>query len=199
MRDTTIAELVERLALPPDGVDLRAELDALQSARVSQALERSGGDMARAAKLLRMTRLDLLRLEQRLSGRDEVGRARPRFEPPPLGPTAALIPRIQDGVEFVSAAAVRRLAEDGLTERQIASRVGCNAFIVEKILREDTERRVRELDAERIAPSDIASRLRVPLARVRRILAGEAPRRRPRARAASVAQRASASQTGRKG
>ena len=75
---TIIAELVDRLALPPDGVDLRAELDALQSARVSQALAQAGGDLAAAARLLRMSRLDLMRLEARLS---EPATGRRRFEP----------------------------------------------------------------------------------------------------------------------
>lgn len=166
---TIIAELVERLELPPDGVDLRAELGALQSARVSQALAQSGGDLTRAARLLRMTRLELLRLESCLTG-DPRARPRRRQEPDPDELDASHIPRIAGGVQVVSAAAVRRLAADGYTERQIATRLGCNPYIVEKVLREDTERAVRRLDEQKRSPSDIARELRLPLARVRRIL-----------------------------
>jgi hypothetical protein len=190
---TIITELVERFALGPDGVDLRAELDALQSARVSQALEQTGGDVARAAKLLRMTRLDLLRLEERLAaGRAPTRAGRPRFEPPPVdGLAASAIPRIVGGVELISAAAIRRLAVEGFTERQIAARMGCNPYAVEKVLREETARKVLALDAERIAPSDIASRLQLPLALVRRILAGpeHETRRRPKAGRACAARK----------
>ena len=80
------------------------------------------------------------------------------------------LPRIDRGVELITAAAIRRLSADGLTERQIASRLGCNPFAVEKVLRETTEAEVRRLDAKGRAVSAIASTLRLPLARVRRIL-----------------------------
>lgn len=166
---TIIAELVERLALPPDGIDLRAELDALQSARVGQALAQAGGDVGRAAQLLRMSRLELMRLEARLSATPgPVGRR--RFEPlaPPAAPS--VFPRIDRGVELISAAVIRGLSAEGHTERQIARRLGCNVFIVEKALREQTESEVRRLDGEGRDASDIASVLRLPLSRVRRII-----------------------------
>jgi hypothetical protein len=162
----TIAELVERLALPPDGIDLRAELDALQSARVSQALAQSSGDLAQAARLLRMSRLELLRLEERLAGRAPEAFGRRREPEPDVTP----IPRIEGGLEIVSAAAIRRLAADGFTERQIGARLGCNPYIVEKVLREDIERDVRRLDAEGRSVTEIAVALRLPFSRVRGIL-----------------------------
>lgn len=168
MSNTIIAELVDRLALPPDGVDLRAELDALQSARVSQALAQAGGDLGAAARLLRMSRLDLMRLEARLSEPPRSPGGRRRREPRP--PETTAFPRIERGVEFVSAAAIRRLSVDGLTERQIARKLGCNPFIVEKVLREQTATEVRRLVGEGIGASDIASTLRLPLSRVRQIL-----------------------------
>jgi hypothetical protein len=161
---TVIADLVDRLALPPEGVDLRAELVDLQSARVRQALEQSGGDLARAARLLRMSRLDLMRLEARIA--DGTG-APPA--PDPIDPGNAA--RIAGGVEFISAAAIRRYAVEGLDERAIASRLGCNVFIVEKVLREQVEASVRRLDAEEQLPvAEIAAALRIPRARVRHIL-----------------------------
>jgi hypothetical protein len=170
---TIIAELVERLALPPDGIDLRAELDALQSARVGQALAQAGGDVGRAAQLLRMSRLELMRLEARLSGPSPGPLGRRRFEPlaPPAAPS--VFPRIDRGVELISAAVIRGLSAEGYTERQIARRLGCNVFIVEKALREQTEGEVRRLDAEGRDRGDIASTLRLPLSRVRRILDSE--------------------------
>lgn len=170
-----ITELVERLALGPEGVDLRAELDALQSARVSQALEQTGGDLSRAAKLLRMSRLDLLRLEARLAAARAPGAAPPRFEPPLVD--ASAIPRIESGVEFVSAAAIRRLDAEGYTERQIAGHLGCNAYLVEKVLREATERKVHELVAAGAALLDIQRETRVPLPRLRRMISKAPPRR----------------------
>lgn len=169
--NATITELAQRLAMPPDGVDLRAELDALQSARVSQALEASKGDLTQAAKLLRMSRLDLLRLEQRLAdARGPRGRKRPpRFEPPPIEQTE--IPHVRNGVEYVSAAAIRRLATEGKSEKEITRLLGCNPYAVEKVLREETERRVRELAARDVPLVEICHELQLPPVRVRRILA----------------------------
>lgn len=165
----TIVGLVESFVLPPNGIDLRAELDALQSARVSQALAQSGGDIGRAARLLRMSRHDLVQLEVRLgrggpSASSGGGREEPQLD--------ASLPRIERGVEFVSAAVIRGLHAEGkgLSQRKIAERLGCNPYLVEKVLRKDTEDRVRRLAGEGRSASDIADALRLPLTRVRRIL-----------------------------
>lgn len=145
---TTIAEL------PPEGVDLRAELIAWQAARMGQALVQAGGDLTEAARLLRMTRLELLRMEARIAP-----------VVPPIDPES--IPRLAGGVEFISAAAIKRYAIEGLTDRQIARRLGCNHFLVEKVLRAEVGNEVRRLDGEGLSAREIALRLRLTLARVR--------------------------------
>jgi hypothetical protein len=163
----TIVGLVESFVLPPNGIDLRAELEALESARVSQAMAQSGGDVGRAARLLRMSRRDLLLLEARLAAVKPPGAfgGRPEAEL-----DATNISRFEGGVEIIQAAGIRRLAADGLTQRQITARLGCNPFLVEKVLRADTENAVRRLSGEGRSASDISDALRLPLTRVRRIL-----------------------------
>lgn len=159
---TVIADLVEGLALPPDGIDLRAELADLQSARVRQALEQADGELGQAARLLRMSRLELLRLEARLILDDA---------PPPATPDPPTLPRISDGVALISAAAIRRYADEGRNERWIASQLGCNPFMVEKVLRERTAAEIVRLDREeRLAVDAIAAKLRIPRTRVRHVL-----------------------------
>lgn len=160
--------------LPSEGIDLRAELAELESARVRQALAQSGGNLTAAARLLRMSRGELLRLGARLM----CERAGVAGALPPEAREAREVARdngasrIAGGVELVSAAAIRRLAAEGWSEKRIAGRLGVNAFVVEKVLRRDTERAVRELDAsgEGLSPRDIADRLRLPVSRVRAIL-----------------------------
>lgn len=168
-----IAELARRLALPPDGIDLRAELVALQSARIRQALDLAGGDYGRAARLLRMSRLDLARLETRLesegAGVAHVTCGASNCAGPHLEPRD--IPRIANGVEMISAKAIRTYAAEGLGERAIARRLGCNVYVVEKVLREQSEAEIVRLDREeKLAPNAIAERMRVPRSRVRQIL-----------------------------
>lgn len=159
---TAISHFVARLALPPEGIDLRAELAELGSARVRQALEQSAGDYARAAKLLRMRAGELIRLESRLAG-----------APDPREPAINLdnVSRISGGVERISAAVIRRLAADGLDERAIAGRIGCNPWLVERVLREQRAREIERLDRdEKLSPKQIAERLRLPINRVRNVL-----------------------------
>jgi sigma-54 specific flagellar transcriptional regulator A len=47
-------------ALPADGVDLRAHLYAIEHRLISEALERSGGTVAHAARLLSLRRTTLV-------------------------------------------------------------------------------------------------------------------------------------------
>jgi len=139
--------------LPPNGVDLRAEVAAHQRSRVEQAMTRAGGDPGEAARLLRVSALELARLQagpvrstsaeraaagtgrtgSRVNGSRQTGAT-----PPP--PPDDKVGRIERGVEVISSAAIRRLATDGFTERQIANRLGCNPFVVEKVLRMQAER-----------------------------------------------------------
>jgi hypothetical protein len=155
-------DTLDATTLPPDGIDLRAELVALQRTRVRQALEQSRGDLAGAARLLGMSPLDLARLAARLDG--DAPRSPPPVDEPP-------VPRIAGGVEFVSAAAIRRYAADGYSEREIYKRLGCNPYLVEKVLREQTERKIWSLDRDKgLSPHSIAARLRLPISRVRRVL-----------------------------
>jgi hypothetical protein len=141
--------------LPFEGVDLRAELAAHQRSRVEQALARTKGNLAEAARLLRMTPLELARLQA-------AARALPPIPRPVTSTTASRRPgrplqavrrvsvatveavagasRIDRGVEVISGPAIRRFAADGLNERQIAKRLGCNPFVVEKVLRMQAEK-----------------------------------------------------------
>lgn len=154
-------DTLDATTLPPDGIDLSAELVALQRTRVRQALEQSRGDLTGAARLLGMSPLDLARLAARLA---EPGDSPPPVDEPP-------VPRIAGGVEFVSAAAIRRYAADGYSEREIRKRLGCNPYLVEKVLREQTERQIWSLDRDKgLSPQSIALRLRLPISRVRRVL-----------------------------
>jgi DNA-binding CsgD family transcriptional regulator len=152
--------------LPPGGVDLRAELAEHQRCRIEQALARTQGDTALAAKLLRMAPLDLVRLQ---AGHIAVASAKSTAA---KRATVKLddIPRIERGVEMISAAAIRRLRAEGRSPQQIAGRLGCNPFVVEKVLRIETERAIRRLRAEGVAPREISGRLGVTAAVVERAL-----------------------------
>lgn len=166
---TAIDHFVERLALPEGGIDLRAELVTLQRARVRQALEKTSGDLAGAARLLRMTRTELVRLESRLTeGDPTLPATRPPGEPEL---DVRIASRIVGGIEVVSAAVIRRLDAEGLDASEIVRRVGCNPFIVERVLREQKRAEILRLDRdEKLKPSEIAGRLRLPVARVRAVL-----------------------------
>ena len=48
------------LELPADGIDLRAHLLAIEQRLIAQALERSGGTVAQAARLLGLRRTTLV-------------------------------------------------------------------------------------------------------------------------------------------
>jgi len=169
MKGKTLTDIITRHTarkLPPDGIDLRAELAALSGARVRQALDQAAGDYGQAARLLRMSRHELLRLEARLAD-GEPNAAERRVGA--LDPHT--IPRIAGGVEFISAAAIRRYAAEGHDEKAIASLLGCNLFLVEKVLRAQTAAEIMRLDREeKLTPKQIAERLRLPINRVRRVL-----------------------------
>lgn len=156
--------------LPVDGVDLRSELLELQRARVSQALARAAGDLGVAAGLLRMKRLDLVRLESRLAAAMPSNGDAPRRGEPELGVQPETVNRIAGGVEYVQAAVIRRLKAEGLDERKIATRLGCNPYLVERVLREQTEREVLRLDGEGATVHEISAATHVPLGRIRNIL-----------------------------
>jgi hypothetical protein len=78
--------------------------------------------------------------------------------------------RYDRGIEFVQAAVIRGYRAEGLTPSEITEKVGCNPYLVEKVLRKDTEGRVRRLADEGHSASDIASALQMPRARVRQML-----------------------------
>lgn len=159
-----IAGLVERLDLPPKGIDLRAELQSLQRARVRQAMERADGDAAKAARLLRLPLLDFMRLSARTAESASRRGARTDLD-------ARVVPRIAGGVEFISRAAIERYAAEGIDPKEIARRLGCNPYLVEKVLREWRQREIVKLDAEHYSPREIALRLRTTLSDVRAVLA----------------------------
>ena len=133
------------VALPPEGVDLRATLAAHQCSLVEQALARSEGDLQAAAKLLRVSPLELTRLHAalRAPSPDARGRTGSRVNGSRARAVSPVvedeIPRVERGLERISGAAIRRLAVDGFTEKQIASRLGVNPYVVEKVLRMQAE------------------------------------------------------------
>lgn len=179
--------------LPENGVDLRAELARYQDWMIDQALIRTLGNKAKAARLLGLKRTTLV----------EMLNARGRILPAPAQPTEPepdddepktsphatrmpTLPRIVGGVERISAAVIRRYAIEGLDEKQIARRLGCNPFLVEKVLREQTAAEIVRLDREeKLTPKAIAVRLRIPLPRVRGVLSA-ADRQRELAHRASA-------------
>lgn len=110
-------------ALPPEGVDLNAEVASLQRRRIEQALERSNDDAPRAARLLRLSLAELERLRSLAPG----------------APGRGEVSRVEGGVELVSRAAIRRLCAEGFTPKQIARRFGVHEFFVEKVMRGDAE------------------------------------------------------------
>ncbi len=48
------------MKLPPEGLDLRAHVGAIEESLIRQALERSGGIVAQAARLLGLRRTTLV-------------------------------------------------------------------------------------------------------------------------------------------
>jgi len=83
----------------------------------------------------------------------------------------ANIGEVAGGLGVIYAAAVRRLAADGLSQRQVADRLGTSSPYVERLLRRRVEREVVRLVGEGRSPSEIAQAVGVPAARVRAILA----------------------------
>ncbi len=59
--------------LPPEGIDLRRYLDAIERTLVQQALERSGGTVAHAARLLGLRRTTLVEKLRKLDEAPECG------------------------------------------------------------------------------------------------------------------------------
>lgn len=133
---TSAQEMVAPMGqeLPPDGIDLRAELVAHQRWRVEQAINRAG-NLAGAARLLRVSQLELLRMQR--------GGLLPIVPPTPNRrvPTGeSELTRIEAGVEIVSRATIRRLHGEGYSPRQIATRLGLRSpYFVEKVLRAEAE------------------------------------------------------------
>ena len=125
------------LDLPPEGVDLRAELAAHTRVRVNQALGRARDDLTAAARLLRVSPLELSRLSAGAQLVLAAPAAPPAPAPAPVAPTE--FSRIEGGREILSRAAIRRLAAQRFTARQIADRFGVNEYFVEKILRAEGE------------------------------------------------------------
>jgi hypothetical protein len=151
------------MTLPEDGLDLRHELLTCQDHLLEQALRRTGGDRPQAAKLLRTDPLSLERLRKFLSPalaadakpppvtaaseaptRTDLTRPRPyrdcRQPPaPPVKLDAGELGRIDQGVHLITRKVIRRLDAEGLTPRQIGTKLGVNAYFVEKVLRCEAE------------------------------------------------------------
>jgi DNA-directed RNA polymerase specialized sigma24 family protein len=132
---------------------LRDELATLIRTRVRQACARHpDGDEGKAtARWLRLTPGELARIESAIHG---------------TAPAA-----LAGGLGVISAAAIRRYAAEGMSQKEIARALGCNHYLVEKVLREQTTREILRLEREEgLTIPDIAKRLKMPPWRVRLVL-----------------------------
>lgn len=93
---------------------------------------------------------------------------------PPPAPATAVDPArsttVREGLLVVSAAAVVQLAAEGLDEWAISRRLGCNVYLVEKVLRAEKDRSVRRLAGDGFSTREIAAELRLTLKRVTHVL-----------------------------
>lgn len=107
--------------LPEEGVDLRAELARYQDWMVEQALIRTGGCKAKAARLLGIERTCLVEmLKHRRPLRP--GPKQPAEDEPKTNPGATRIPRAE----------IARLKSEGKTTAQAARELGCSRWLVER-------------------------------------------------------------------
>ena len=67
------AETEDEEALPEDGMDLKAHLYAIEHRLISEALERSGGTVAQAARLLNLRRTTLVEKLRKYGFAESVG------------------------------------------------------------------------------------------------------------------------------
>jgi hypothetical protein len=147
-----------QVALPAEGIDMRAELAECQVALVTQALSRSGGDLTAAAKLLNLTPLELARAQSPSAAavfttparpENPVMKQPPAVKPPPQRPTlVGALPalpeelpdepefgRIEKGLLRIDSSVIKRLTVEGFSPKQIARRLGVNSFFVERVQR----------------------------------------------------------------
>lgn len=149
--------------LPEAGLDLPSAVTAYRDWLVEQALIRTAGNVTEAAKLLRIKRTTLMAIQRtptpvrfvprrgeqpsepvaeqateaepttRVRARVRRGAA-PIVAPAPAQPTEPGHER--DGVLGISPRAVAELKAKGLSNLAIAHELGCNRYMVEKILRQ---------------------------------------------------------------
>jgi hypothetical protein len=140
-----------QIALPEEGLDLRAELVEYQGWMVAQALDRSRGDLAAAAKLLGLTPLELTRVNPTRPENPDMKQppavsavptppkptlvtgALPALPEKPLSPEE--LGRVDKGLLKIDTAVIKRLDAEGQSFQQIAARLGVNRYFVERVLR----------------------------------------------------------------
>jgi len=129
--------------LPEAGLDLAASLMAYRDWMVSQALIRTSGNKSEAAKLLKVKRTTLNEILRTASPVQLVQRPasskRAPSEPPPsqAEPDTGVHERARPAAPvLIKRSTVAAFAAQGLNVRQIATELGCNRYMVEKILRE---------------------------------------------------------------
>lgn len=131
--------------LPEEGVDLAGELARYQAWMIDQALIRSQGNKSQAAKLLGLKRTTLVEM-LKSAKRAHPHIALAREESPPMkqstgtpAPEQAESSGYQQinekGLQTVPRVEIARLRGEGLTAKQIAAKVHCNQFLVERELR----------------------------------------------------------------
>jgi DNA-binding NarL/FixJ family response regulator len=93
--------------------------------------------------------------------------------PRPPAPSSAAVERaatVRDGLLVISRAAILQLAAEGHDEWTISRRLDVNKYVVEKVLRAETDRSVRRLAGDGFSTREIAAELRLTLKRVALVL-----------------------------
>jgi hypothetical protein len=132
--------------IPEAGLDLSHAVTAYREWLVEQALIRTNGNVSEAARLLNVKRTTLDRMRHRLSQVRLVPRLVPGLRAlasnetdPDTGVHAK--GEAQSGGDGVMRFSPRRVAEmkaRGLNNAQIGNELGCNRYMVERLLREAT-------------------------------------------------------------
>lgn len=115
--------------LPDEGVDLRSELGRYQDWMVEQALIRSGGNKAKAARLLGLNRTTLVEM---LKGKTRLTIAPPAPERSVVESVAKVAPASSPGLERVSRGEIAKLKAAGKSVLQAARALGVNRWLVDR-------------------------------------------------------------------
>jgi hypothetical protein len=99
-----------------------------------------------------------------------VARLARAMDPAPSAVDPERAATVREGRLVISAPAILQLALEGLDEWEISRRLDVNKYVVEKVLRDATDRSVRRLAGDGFSTREIAAELRLTLRRVNRVL-----------------------------